>query len=253
MPNDLPDWTHNASVPGLTITLPTASGSSATTVTLPNRAAALLLDVLTTNFSTLIVQGVTSGEQYLSLSPAPVGSKAVMITDSRDAQVIVNVFHTIGVAPDTVDVSFMPAATIAMLAAGSVVDVTDRAARLLGVVQEGASPPLWQAPRAYASNELTIVSSVVLVTGVANQTVRLFGWSIEIDNAASASIGWLEDTTSPVGTVAARLAAFSSTGTSGGSGYEAGKPVTVGQGIRLNVPLLGAAGVVRATVGFSQG
>ena len=260
MPNDLPDWSQNASIPGQTIALAVATPSSVTPVALPNRAAAVLLDVLTTNFTAISVVGLTSGEVYLSLSNPVPGSRVAIVTDSRDSQVNVNLAHNVGIQTDTADVSFMPSAVIAMLAQGSVVDVTDRSGRLLGNVNSivlpvtlSATPQLWQAPRAYAAGELAAVGSTVLVTGVVNQTVRLFGWWIEIDQASAASIAWLEDTTSPAGTVAARLAGFANASNGGVAGHEGGKPVTLGQGIRLNVPALGAGGVVRVGIGYSQG
>lgn len=74
----------------------------------------------------------------------------------------------------------------------STVDVTDRAARLLGIVQEGASPPIWQSPNKQPQSfafALAAGATSVVIAAVGGQTVRLFSISRMMPNGSGGSFG----------------------------------------------------------------
>jgi hypothetical protein len=258
MPNDLPDWVTNVSLPGATINVPQGSAQVSQNVVLPTRAPAVIVDFLTTQVTTVQVVGHTSAETYLNLvGIQPPGPKAAIVTDGRDASVDVLVAHNQTQA-DTVDVSFIPNASIAMLAAGSVTDVSDRANRSLGTIASvggtvttlaAPTPALWQAPTASAQAQPSAVGNTVMVAGVANQRIRVFGWELETDQGTGFSIAFLNDSDA---LAAGRLAAL--TANNGQiSGSFQGFPLGVGKGLILEVAAIAAGGNVRAFVGYSQG
>jgi hypothetical protein len=104
-------------------------------------------------------------------------------------------------------------------------------------------------PTVSADNFVVAAGTASLVAGVAGQTVRVFGWALEIDQgAAAASVIFLEDDTS-----GARIGALSSNvGSAAVAGYHGGLPLTAGHGLRLNAPILGGGAVARAMAGIRQ-
>lgn len=115
------------------------------------------------------------------------------------------------------------------------------------------SPALWQAPTASIGGQLASATTGTLLAGTANQTIRIFSWYIEIDQAGGVSIGWLEDDSSAAGTAAQRLGALAVA--TAGNGSQTGGPtiVTTGAGVRMNAPVLGAGGTVRFGISYSKG
>ena len=260
MANDTADWALHVRTPDQTVTALSANSGGSATSTIPTGAAAVYLSAPAGHITAITVTGVQSNILYLSALPPIAESYAAFLGDALDTQVLISVTHTVGLGNDTVDVSYYDAQVVAVAQLLGTVDVSDRAARSLGHVVvdnvvgvNNQTPALWQAPAAYASVQISSVSSTALRIGVANQVIRVFGWGIEIDQAGGPTIGWIEDDSSAAGTVAQRLAAASSAGNSATTGYEGGKPLTTGAGLRANVPLLGSGGTVRFTVGYSIG
>ncbi len=258
MPNDLPDWVTNVSLPGATINVPSILAQVVQNVVLPTRAPAVIVDFLTTQITTVQVIGHTSGETYLNLvGIQPPGPKSAIVTDGRDASVDVTVAHNQTQA-DVLDVSFIPGASIAMLAAGSVTDVSDRANRSLGTITSiggtvttlaAPTPALWQAPRIAAQAQVSAVGNTVIVPAAANQVIRIFGWALETDQGTGFSIAFLNDSDAlPAG----RLAALTANNGQE-TGFEGGKPLPVSKGLILEVAAIATGGNVRAFVGYSQG
>lgn len=116
-------------------------------------------------------------------------------------------------------------------------------------VQEGASPPLWQAPRQIVRSEVAVVGNSTLLAGVGGQTIRVWGWELETDQGTGFSIAFLNDTGFGAGT---RLAAL--TANNGMiSGNMGGAPLPLGTGLGLEVAAIATGGNVRAYASVSQG
>ncbi len=267
MPNDLPDWVANASLPAGTFTINSAQSNVSPTITLPGRAPAVVLDVLTSTFTQLTVTGHTSGEVYISQASPLVGPLVALITDGRDATLDCSFSHTIGGGNDVVDVSFLPLATVALLSLGSKVDVTDRLSRVLGrvtLIDSGGTfvgtvgnplstnnivPAQWQAPTAVAKAEVGngVVANYTLVAAVALQVIRVFYYELEFDVGTGPIIAFLRDD-SP-----SRFAVLSGNPNDRVAvGVPGGIPLPVARGLQLEVALAGAGGNVRAFVAYSQ-
>lgn len=178
-----------------------ASGAGTVTKTFPIPAGtrACLVDVLvSTTSASLTVTGHQSGFIYLSASPGgAAASYAFLISDANDTSIDVVLQSTGAGLNSNVDISGLPLGTVAQLAPGGTIDVTDRTGRLLGIVQEGSAPPLWQAPGAIAAIDtnlnLAAGASATIIAGVALQTVRMFAGRIYTPDAAGA-FGSFRDT-----------------------------------------------------------
>lgn len=115
------------------------------------------------------------------------------------------------------------------------------------------NPTLWQAPQKTVFATRTTAGTTTLLAGVANQKIRVFGWQIDCDEGAGAGSGasliTLEDDASalPVGFF------FTNPGGGGITGFEAGLPLPVGAGLRLNVAVIGTNMAARVRAGVSQG
>lgn len=157
------------------------------------------------------------------------------------------IFGTFAFAPAANDiVELLPPAAI-----GGTVDVSDRAARLLGTiqgtvtVQEGASPPLWQAPNAAPKTinaNIGAGGTVSIITFVVGQQLRLFGVAVTAGAGGPATFndtGGIE-----LGSVAAGATWAANFG--GVFVFSAG-----GRGLDMKAP--GAATTVNGMVSFSQG
>lgn len=112
-------------------------------------------------------------------------------------------------------------------------------------------PAPWQGPTANNYQELAASGTATVIAGIAGQTIRIFGYSIELEATATSIAGFLQDTvrTSP----ANRVVPFGASANTDAmtSGNRGGDPLPVGAGLVLNYAV--GTGNVRASVGYSQG
>ncbi len=111
-------------------------------------------------------------------------------------------------------------------------------------VQEGTSPPLWQAPRANAFAQQAGIGVSNLVPAVAGQIVRVFGGLMDVPSPAAAATVQLEDTASTI--LFAMQAGSAATSITPELG-----PLGLGLGLQLRVVVAGAT--ARWGGGYSQG
>lgn len=234
------------------------------------------------NLSNVNITGSQSGNVYYNTTPSGTLMEFVFIDFAVDTSILVTISAGVGgtspsvtfwsdTADDfvkawiqgssnnqTVTVSGIPTVDVTDRAARllgvinsitNAVDVSDRAARVLGIVQEGASPPLWQAPRAFTYQE-TNVNGTVIVPAVGGQTIRVWGIIMGIDGVG---FGAVRDSSqvAPAG----RLFSWNSSTGAGltntpGSVNHNGAPLNVGGGLTLDTS---GGATVRCAVSYSQG
>ncbi len=236
MPNDLPDWAVNASLPGGSFTITVGQGTVTQNLPLPTHSPGVIVDVLTSGFAFVNVIGHTSGEFYIQTTTPASGQLVGLVTDSRDASVDLVMAVAAGQGNQSCDISFMPSGLVALI--GGLVNV-----RL------DPTPPLWQAPRAKAQAQVSAAGNTVLVAGSGNQIVRVFGWELETDQGTGFSIAFLNDSDA---LAAGRIAALVANNGQVSGNYQ-GVPLAIGKGLILEVAAIAAGGNVRAFVGYSQG
>jgi hypothetical protein len=143
-PNTIALDTTSPSLYATTITLDTATATKLVNVIPSPGTQAVLVDLLTIGFTNLVISGHVSGEVYFTQAIPGQGTFAALITDARDTSVDISVSHNLAAGQDVADVSFTAAATVALLASNSQVqirgtasvDVANSRNRFLGVVSE---------------------------------------------------------------------------------------------------------------------
>lgn len=198
MPNDLPDWQRQAYTRLLLgqITVAPNTTSPVTNFVLPVGCLAVAFQANTQPSppNNVTITGHVTGNVYFNGSPGSLFTSR-FIDPQIDTSIDVTITSplTLGSSvtflavevPENVFVRNSTGEPIPVQTGTggttSFVDVTDRAPRLVGIVQEGNSPPPWQAPNQKpVTIDATIGAgaTITILPSATGQRIRLFGLAI---------------------------------------------------------------------------
>ena len=118
-------------------------------------------------------------------------------------------------------------------------------------VQEGANPPLWQAPRARAESQTNVNGNTTVVASVAGQNIFVFSWELSLDGSQNGALAFLQD---GAGNHFAELSLNGAANAMGSLvGWAGGLPMGVAGSVILNATSIPAGSRLIGIVHYSQG